>query len=109
MKKIILLTILLLLCIISFASCSHKHEFGDWKILEEATCLSEGSKERVCSCGEIETQTISMLGHDYSSEWTVDIESTCSKKGSQSRHCSRCGDKTDITEIEIFICFGEGV
>ena len=37
--------------------------------------------------------------HDYSEEWTEDTAPTCTEAGSKSHHCTRCGDKTDVTEV----------
>ena len=44
---------------------NHTHSFGDWNITEPATCTSNGIKERECSCGQKETQTVSQLSHSY--------------------------------------------
>ena len=37
---------------------THAHTYGDWTTVTEATCDTEGMKERVCACGEKETQPI---------------------------------------------------
>ena len=34
------------------------HTYGDWITVKEATCNTDGIKERVCACGEKETQPI---------------------------------------------------
>lgn len=46
-------------------SSDHIHEFSEWEIIEEATCNKNGIKERVCACGESETETITKLEHNY--------------------------------------------
>ena len=43
----------------------HVHSFGEWTVTTEPTCTEEGSKERVCECGEKETEVILALGHDF--------------------------------------------
>ena len=43
----------------------HVHSFGEWTVTTEPTCTEEGSKERVCECGEKETEVIPALGHDF--------------------------------------------
>ena len=43
----------------------HTHAFGEWTTSKEATCTEEGSRERVCECGEKETEVIPALGHDF--------------------------------------------
>lgn len=41
------------------------HNFGDWKVIQEATQTQEGSKERICaSCGEKETAVIPKTEQD---------------------------------------------
>ncbi len=46
-------------------SSSHRHDFGAWEIIRQATCKNEGEKMRKCDCGEQETETISKLAHEY--------------------------------------------
>lgn len=69
----------------------HKHAFGEWKTVKAATCTEEGLEERVCKCGEKETQAILATGHTFG-KWTVLKEATCSNKGKQERVC-KCGEK----------------
>ena len=73
----------------------HTHAFGEWQVVKEATCTEDGSKERVCSCGEKETVSIEKTAHTYG-EWQTVKEATCTEDGSKERVCS-CGEKeTDI-------------
>ena len=44
---------------------AHEHAFGEWTTTREATCTEDGSRERVCECGEKETEVIAALGHDF--------------------------------------------
>ena len=55
--------ILLLVIILGLIACvePHTHVFGEWVVVKEATVEAEGLKERVCSCGEKETETIEKL------------------------------------------------
>lgn len=39
----------------------HVHEYGQWRIVKEATSTEEGLLERVCLCGETETKVIDKL------------------------------------------------
>ena len=41
------------------------HAFGQWATVKTATCAEEGSQERVCVCGEKETQTLKKAPHTY--------------------------------------------
>ena len=43
----------------------HEHAYGEWHVISEATCKREGKKERVCSCGDKETEMIGTVGHHY--------------------------------------------
>ena len=87
----ILLAVLIIMC---FAACGmqpHVHEFGEWEIVKEANCGEAGVKERACSCGEKETETIPASGkHQYTSEITK--EASASEEGIKTYTCSVCGD-----------------
>ena len=77
-----------------------KHSFGNWVITKKADCTNDGSRERSCTvCQKTETETISKLGHSYSTAWTTDKAAGCTTTGTKSHHCERCDAKTDITEI----------
>lgn len=41
---------------------THTHSFGAWTVVSEATCTADGRKERVCTCGEKETESIPATG-----------------------------------------------
>ena len=43
----------------------HVHSFGEWKVTKESTCKETGTKERSCACGEKETETLPLAGHDF--------------------------------------------
>lgn len=77
-----------------------KHSFGNWVITKKADCTNDGSREHSCTvCQKTETETISKLGHSYSTAWTTDKAAGCTTTGTKSHHCERCDAKTDITEI----------
>lgn len=59
---------------------THTHDFGDWVEIASATCASEGTKERVCSCGEKEIISTPILDHQW-------IDATCEA----AKTCSVCG------------------
>lgn len=74
--------------IIQEALCSH--DWGDWILNKQATCVNAGSWSRTCLlCGGVESKTISHLGHQLSS--TIITPATCSTKGERYYSCSRCG------------------
>lgn len=71
----------------------HVHTPGDWEVVKEATCITDGNKQRKCtSCGEVvDNETIPATGHEWSN-WTTTKEATCMIDGSKKRTCSRCGE-----------------
>lgn len=75
-----------------------EHTPGDWKIDEDATCATDGSKHKECTvCHKtIETETIHKTGHSYGS---VITPPTCVREGYTTYTCSKCGDsyKDDYT------------
>jgi len=62
------------------ATTLHTHKYGAWKTTKKATCTAKGIKERTCSCGAKETQSITALGHTGG-------KATCTAKAK----CTRCG------------------
>lgn len=78
------------------ASCGmkdpyHTHVFGDWRVISEATCTKNGLRERVCECGEKETEVLNATGHSFG-EWKTSREVTCTEDGLKERTC-HCGEK----------------
>lgn len=66
----------------------HIHEYSEWQITKNPTCIDTGIEERTCFCGEIETRSIDALGHNYS-EWII-VEPTDNTNGYRYKECSRC-------------------
>ena len=65
------------------------HVFGDWKITEEATCTTTGTKTRACTvCGKVETVRIAKTAHKYVN--TV-VKPTYTAQGYTLHKCSVCG------------------
>ena len=107
-KKILCIIVLMLTFVCILTSCksddsnndtttTHTHSYGEWETVKAATCTSEGSKERYCSCGEKQTASISMTEHTYG-EWEIVKEATYAEKGSKVRKCS-CGN-TETRDIQ---------
>lgn len=87
----------------SHSFSSHQHEWGEWRVSEEATCSKDGKEIRICTgCKAVETRGIPALGHDFVSYPSDSIDPyyvapTADADGQRSRYCSRCG------EIEIVV------
>ena len=68
LKKTNLFIIILIFIISIFClSCSneHTHTYGEWNIVQKATCEISGIKEKSCSCGDKISDKIPALGHNY--------------------------------------------
>lgn len=98
MKRVLLVLFALMLCAITFASCGHEHEFGEWKTVKDASCTETGLQERVCKCGEKETKELPLLSH-IKGEWVVDVEATCTEEGTKHQICSVC--KTSLRTVSV--------
>lgn len=111
-KKLLCVIVLILALVCAFVSCdssdssspetskntTHTHSYDEWEIKQSATCTTVGSRERYCSCGEKQTESISAKGHSFGS-WSVVKKATQTEKGSEERVCS-CGEK-ETRDIDI--------
>ena len=81
----------------------HEHVFGEWTVTKEATCTEPGSKERVCTCGEKETEVIAALGH--TEEVIPGKAATCTETGlTEGKKCTRCN--VTLVEQEVIPALG---
>ena len=92
---IILLAVLVVSCL-AFTAC-HEHEFGEWRGAIPATCTEEGLKERVCSCGEKETEVLPKREHKYSNYLVMP---NCTEQGYTLHACPSCGDRYKDTYVD---------
>lgn len=76
----------------------HKHTWGEWTTTKEATCTTEGTKERTCVCGEKQTEVIPMTNHNWG-EWETSKAATCTEDGLQVRHCTVCHTQATDTKV----------
>lgn len=80
---------------------THVHDYSEWDVVYESTCVETGLKKRICSqCGDVDTDIIPAKSpngkHSYG-EWEI-TDSDCVNAGHKERTCSVCGDvdKEDI-------------
>ena len=71
---------------------NHRHQYGEWVVVKEATCTEDGTQVRTCKiCGQEQTKAI-IASHQWS-DWNVYIAPTCSVEGTKERTCIVCGAK----------------
>lgn len=74
---------------------NHRHQYGEWVVVKEATCTEDGTQVRTCKvCGQEQTKTI-IATHQWS-DWYFYIAPTCSAQGTRERTCFVC----DAKEVE---------
>ncbi len=83
------------------SNCSHKN-YGEWKIIAEPTCDSEGVKERICpKCNHVDSQKIEKVGHEFPEEWTIETVATKDNPGTMVRYCITCNNFCDRIEYTV--------
>ena len=52
----------------------NEHSFGDWTVIDAATCTADGKKQRTCTlCTDgVEEEILPALGHEAGTEWLND-------------------------------------
>lgn len=70
-----------------------EHKTGDWHIVADSTCKTEGEKYKLCSvCGEVvEKGTIGVKAHTPGN-WETVSEAKCETDGKEVLKCTVCGD-----------------
>ena len=87
------------------ASCAHVCKFGEWQVVTEPTCVSEGLKERYCTvdgCGEKEQKPIPVDSTKHKLEPVDGEDADCTTDGTVAHnHCSLCGKNFDAQGNEL--------
>ena len=123
MKKLLFIALLTLTVICMLASCggqpeqnqpeqnqpeqnqpeqnqpTHTHSFSEWDVTKNPTCSTDGTEQRFCDCGEVQSKNIPALAHTI----VVDeaVVPTCTSIGlTEGKHCDTCGEAI-VAQIEI--------
>ena len=125
MKKILVLTLVVVALVLTLASCGvdvivstssttqqitpdeppvHTHNYDEWKLVKKPTCTENGEEVRYCSCGEKQSELVLALGHtpvDAVEENRV--EATCYAVGSYDKviSCSTCKEVIERTTYTV--------
>ncbi len=73
------------------------HAYGDWVIVNEATCTEEGLRTQTCAnCGDVKKEVLPKVDHTWN-EGEVSKQPTCTEDGIKTFTCTVCGDtKTEV-------------
>ena len=74
----------------------HSHSYT-WTVEKEADCTTDGCRTGVCQCGDVKSEVLPALGHEWS-EWAVVKRATSATMGTKERSCALCG-KTERVAI----------
>ena len=100
-KRIISSIILIIMLISSLSACFCKHEFGEWSVMKESTCIENGTENRKCNlCDVIEEREISTLAEHTYGDWNETKKATCTEEGEKEQKCNVCQKiQTEIIAI----------
>ena len=109
-KKKILLAVVcaVLLLAVGFAAfwLFHPHSYDAWEEVQAAACTEAGLRQRVCFCGNIETEEIAPLGH--TEQIMEAIPATCLESGLTEGVCCAVCD-TVLTPQEALPATGHNI
>lgn len=86
---------------VHFVADDCSHNFNDWEMVSEATCLKSGYHRRKCNiCGYYAGEDIAALGHDIDNViWQIKYNPNCYKTGLEELICERCFAKVESRVI----------
>lgn len=73
----------------------HEHVFGEWTVTTAATCTESGMKERVCACGEKESETIAATGHGATEVRDAKTANCIAEGYTGDTYCTACNEKLE--------------
>ncbi len=110
MKKSVKVLSLILALVMTFAvftvgvnaeDAACEHTYGDWSVLVQPKCESEGKQTRACTkCLGIDEEVIPATGHTYGEEPIETVDATCKNEGYKGYKCLNCDfvEKRDVKE-----------
>ena len=94
----VLMSVTLAACGTDKSPAEHVHEWGEWAVTTEPTCVAEGEETRVCELDESHKETrpvsIDPDAHEWG-EWVVTTEPSYTEEGEETRTC-----KNDSKHVE---------
>lgn len=97
MKKVFLILLCCLYCVLISACAPHEHNVEKWNVEKPATCKETGIETGVCTeCGETQSREIAKLPHTEG-DWVIEQKATPSHSGIRKKYCKICNSilKTD--------------
>lgn len=82
----------------------HTHSYSSWVVVDEPTCTEEGLRERTCTCGEKETETLDPLGHTPGGAVREkEVAATCTTAGSYEEVvcCTVCEEELSRKTVTV--------
>ena len=82
-----------------YKSDDYQHDFAEWYVSVEATCMAKGEERRDCAnCDHYETREIEVADHTAVIDKAV--APTCTETGlTEGKHCSVCGEVIVAQEV----------
>ena len=77
---------------------SNAHKYGEWTVVTEPGCLTDGLKQRVCEYNpeHVDSAVIPSAGHHTWDDGVVTKEATCSSTGVKLVTCTACSETADV-------------
>lgn len=77
---------------------SNAHKYGEWTVVTEPGCLTDGLKQRVCEYNpeHVDSAVIPSAGHHTWDDGVVTKEATCSSTGVKLVSCTACSETADV-------------
>lgn len=103
-RKILLTALAFYVCsaiVLYFADpLFHTHEHTKWVLTKAPTCISWGTEEARCYCGDAITRSVGFANHTFG-PWQTDRPATQAEDGQRSRYCTLCNARESIPILAV--------